>query len=151
MEGLTPFPAMFSRDLLEVTQVEPMQEFETGGYHILPVPADHDPASSPLLYAIERDGKRLLYANDSGLFPEETVQALKTFGTFDLISFDCTGAVATEGWRKDHMSLKTNSELMERLSMEGIMDSHTIKIANHFSHNGLGTYDETVRQCGDLS
>ena len=146
LEQLRSTPVMLSKNLAEVTLAEPLREFFAGGYRILPLPANHDPASSPLIYAIERDGKRMLYAHDTGLFPEETVQALKTFGRFDLISFDCTGAVATEGWVDGHMSLKTNLIMVERLTREGIMDSGSIRVANHFSHNGLATYDETVKQ-----
>lgn len=71
---------MRSENRADVTLVLPMIEFHAGGYDILPLPADHDPASSPLLYAIKREGKKILYAHDTGLFPEETVQRLKSFG-----------------------------------------------------------------------
>lgn len=138
-------PVMLSRDLAEVTQIEPHKEFTAGGYRVLPLPADHAPETSPVIYALEREGKRMLYAHDTGVFPEETVQSLKSFGKFDLISFDCTGAAAPEDWRAHHMNLKTNLEMVERLTKEGIMDGSTIKVANHFSHNGLATYDEMVK------
>lgn len=137
---------MRSENRADVTLVLPMIEFHAGGYDILPLPADHDPASSPLLYAIKRDGKKILYAHDTGLFPEETVQRLKSFGKLDLISLDCTGALAMPAWREGHMSLLSNIEMVERLTKEGIVDESTIKILNHFSHNGLATYDEIVKQ-----
>ena len=49
-------------------------------------------------------------------------------------------------WREGHMSLLSNIEMVERLTKEGIVDESTIKILNHFSHNGLATYDKIVKQ-----
>lgn len=142
MAGMHKFPIMLEKDLARVSLVEPYKEFTAGGYRILPVRAQHDPLSSPVLYAIERDGKRLLYGNDSGYFYEDAIEALKGFGRFDLVSFDCTGALNPDNWRKDHMGFVTVRELADRLMREGIMDEKTIKVLNHFSHNGLANYDE---------
>ena len=70
---------------------------------------------------------------------------LKAFGTFDLVSLDCTGCLGIGwDWRDGHMSLKTNLEVMERLRREGTADEKTIFVTNHFSHNGGQTYDEMV-------
>ena len=70
---------------------------------------------------------------------------MKAFGTFDLVSLDCTGCLGIGwDWRAGHMSLKTNLEVMERLRREGTADEKTIFVTNHFSHNGGQTYDEMV-------
>lgn len=139
-------PIMRSENRADVTLVLPMMEFCAGSYDILPLPADHDPASSPLLYAIKRDGKKMLYAHDTGMFPEETVQKLKSFGKLDLLSMDCTGALVKPALRDGHMSLQTNIEMVERLTKEGIVDERTIKVLNHFSHLGLATYEDIKEQ-----
>ena len=146
LQGFQGAPDMVRHHRAEVTLVEPFREFTAGGYRILPLPANHDQKSTPLIYAIERDGKRLLYGHDSGYFFPETVEALKGFGKLDLISMDCTGAVATEGYGpKDcHMGLETNRQLLEWLTREGIVDEQTVRVVNHFSHNGCATHEELL-------
>ncbi len=131
----------------DVTLVHPGDEFMTseGTYRVLTLRANHTANTTPVFYAIERGGKRLLYAHDTGVFPEEDYALLKAFGRFDLVSLDCTGCLGIGwDWRDGHMSLKTNLEVMERLKREGITDEKTVFVANHFSHNGGQTYDEMV-------
>lgn len=43
------------------------------GYSVTPLPADHNPASGPVIYLIGDGKSNLLYAHDTGYFPEETV------------------------------------------------------------------------------
>lgn len=138
------FPAMLNPDLAEVTEIEPFTEFSVGPYRVLSVKGQHDPTSSPLLYAIEQDGKRLLYAHDTGIFLEETIEALRKFGKFDMISLDCTGAVGAGDWVKDHMNLANCGKTMDRFRREGIADGQTICVLSHFSHNGWANYDELL-------
>lgn len=128
-----------------VSLAEEGREFTAaeGRYRVLPLAADHDPSSSPLIYAIERDGKRMLYAHDTGVFPEETFKGLRSFGRLDFISFDCTGCLGgSRDWRRGHMSLRTVKEVFERLCALGAADAATVKVVSHFSHNGGQTYDE---------
>ena len=130
----------------QVTLVRHGDEFRTaGGYRVLALRANHTKETTPLFYAVERDGKRLLYAHDTGVFPEEDYALLKAFGRFDLVSLDCTGCLGLDwDWRNGHMSLKTNLEVMERLRAEGIADEKTVFVAAHFSHNGGQTHAEMV-------
>ena len=114
-------------------------------YDVLALHANHSVDTSPLFYAISKNGKRLLYAHDTGLFYEDVYAQLKDFGQFDLISLDCTGCIGNDWeWRDGHMSLKTNLELLKRLLMENIIGEKTIVVINHFSHNGGQTYDEML-------
>lgn len=129
------------------TLVKPGEIFYTSEnkYKVLVLRANHPKETSPVFYAIERDGKRLLYAHDTGVFFEEVYGQLKDFGKFDLVSLDCTGCLGlTWDYRNGHMSLKTNLEVIGRLKKEGIADGNTIFVSNHFSHNGGQTYDEMV-------
>ena len=85
----------------------------------------------------------MLYAHDTGIFPEETFAGLAAFGKLDFISFDCTGCLGADGaWRYGHMSLQTVKEVFARLCAIGAADGDTVKVLSHFSHNGGQTYDE---------
>lgn len=134
---------------VSVTLVQPYKRFTVGGYEVLPLPANHDPATTPLIYAIQKDGKRLLYAHDTGLFEKGVYDALKDFGRLDLVSLDCTGAVA-KGWRDGHMCLETNAEVIDELKKLGVVDGRTVTVVNHFSHNGMGTHSEIEKAASKL-
>lgn len=126
-----------------VELIEAGKRFTVGRYAVLPLWANHDPRATPVVYSIAADGKRLLYAHDSGVFPEKTWEFLKEEGHFDFISLDCTGCLALGGdWVDGHMSFGTNLKTIERMKREGLADENTVVVINHFSHNGGQTYDE---------
>ena len=132
-----------------INLVTPYKRFSAGGYEVLPLPANHAPDTTPLIYAIQKDGKRLLYAHDTGLPDSGVYDALKDFGKLDLVSLDCTGAIA-KGWRNGHLCLETNKEVMDEMKARGIADENTIVVVNHFSHNGLGTHSEIEKAASKL-
>ncbi|MCM1136810.1 MAG: MBL fold metallo-hydrolase [Clostridium sp.] len=132
--------------------VEPGKGFlagEDGQYQVTPLWANHNEETTPVIYSIFCGGKRILYAHDTGYFPENTWEALAGQGRYDLISLDCTGGLCglhdlkclgnTMKWRDNHMNIQTNLEVMERMRREKMIDENTVIIANHLSHNaGLG-------------
>ena len=130
--------------------VELVEKFKTikfTHYEVIPLPASHDPMSSPFIYIIKdlNDGKVLLYGNDSGYFTYETMDyILKNIKHLDLVSLDCTGALQKKWGLNNgrHMSLDVNIMLFDELKEHGIIDDKTIKVSNHFSHNGGAVYDE---------
>lgn len=115
----------------------------SSGYDVMPMNADHDPHTSPLVFSIAKGGKRMLYAHDTGYFGDDTWALLGGEGRFDLVSLDCTGCVGYGGeWRRGHMTFGTVSEVVDRLKKMGAVDGNTTVVVNHFSHNGGQTYDE---------
>ncbi len=135
---------------LKVHKIVPFEAFDAGEHHIIPLQANHDPATSPVIYIIEKDGKSLLYANDTGIFPDSTWDYLKTYNKcFDLVSLDCT-AMALKNWRNGHMGLDTNKETYDRLLQMGLCNQKTAVYVNHFSHNGALTHEELVIEAAKL-
>ncbi|MDF2685539.1 MAG: hypothetical protein K0S55_720, partial [Clostridia bacterium] len=103
----------------------------------------HDLSCHPVIYIITDDKKTVLYANDTGYFPEETWDYLnKHKPYFDFVSLDCTCGI--EDCRYGHMGLNTNVEVKERLLNMSCADKSTIFCVNHFSHNGKAIYDELI-------
>ena len=107
----------------------------------MPLPARHGEHTTPVIYLIEKDGKKLLWAHDTGEFKEETFSALKEAGRIDYISLDCC-AVFKPDWRAHHLGIDTCFETLERLIKDGVIDGKTVKVFSHFSHNGNGTQKE---------
>lgn len=132
---------------LKANYLKPNQEYKIGEYTIVPLIANHDFTSTPYIYYIEKDGKKMVYGNDSGFFCDEAINILKKYGKLDFINLDCTGGLnKSEGiwWIDNHMCLESNILFKKKLEKEGIIDSHTKVVATHFSHNGHATHDELV-------
>ncbi len=137
----------------EVTLVEAGKRFEICGgqtYTVMPMPANHAESTTPLIYSIACGNKRMLYAHDTGLFPDAAWELLKGEGRFDLVSLDCTGCVSPDrDWVNGHMSLGTIKKVLARMKAEGTADERTTVVLNHFSHNGGLTYDEMSQAVKD--
>ena len=108
---------------------------------VLPLPANHDPAEKAMIFAIRRQGRQLLVANDSGWPADEVFDALRDW-RFDAVIADCTGGTFTNG--VNHMGGMVTVELRDRLKEQGSLAPECRFIANHFSHNGNCTYEEIV-------
>lgn len=155
-EKLTEKVAGIAGDnVINVMLVKAGRRFEFSGskgkYSVMPLSADHDPKASSVFYSVECGGKKLLYAHDTGYFPEETFELLKKEGHFDLLSLDCTGCLdVKDEWRCWHMGLPSCTRVVERLKSFGVVDDKTVIVLNHFSHNGGQTYDEVKAEADKL-
>ncbi len=131
---------------LEFHKIVPFEAFSVDDYRIIPLKANHQSESGPVIYIIEHGEKALLYANDTGYFPESTWEYLKNYGrTLNMVSLDCT-VMALTNWRNDHMGIDTNKEVYDRLTEIGLCNSDTVVFVNHFSHNGKLTHEELVEE-----
>ena len=113
------------------------------GYRVTPLAADH-PTKSPVLYIIEKDGKSILYATDTGYLPEKTWEYLASIDTvFDVVSYDATYLIR-EADNRYHMNLDGNTRMRERLIAMGRANEKTRHVLQHFSHKGLLAHDALV-------
>ncbi|MDR2524918.1 MAG: hypothetical protein LBC83_01810 [Oscillospiraceae bacterium] len=130
-------------EAIDLHVVTPFTPFAVDGFNVTGLKADHDAKTEPLFYMIEKDGKALLYANDTGYFPEETWEYLaSTKPRLDFVSLDCTGIV--ENYRQHHMGVQANYDTRERLQALRCTHESTQFCHHHFSHNGRLVYDEQV-------
>ena len=142
-------PHIAKENVLGLTEIEPFAPFEVEGYKVTAYVADHDKLSGAVFYSLEKDGKGLLYANDTGAFPASTWKYLeenKPF--FNVVSLDCCNGVLT--YKSSHMGLNGCSEVKEKLIEIGCADENTVFILHHFSHNCRVTYDEIVPLAKEL-
>jgi len=144
----TLYTGEFTQVLVEqgrliVNEITPFVPFEVDGYKITALKADHS-TKEPVIYMIEKDNKAMLYAHDTGLFPDETYEYLRDIDTvFDFVSYDCTN-VLLEWDNRGHMGLTGNVIVRDELLKMGRVNEKTKHIVNHFSHNGLAGYDDFV-------
>jgi phosphoribosyl 1,2-cyclic phosphate phosphodiesterase len=130
-----------TREGIVLHEINHGDTFTAGEFNVTALPALHNRREKCLIYLIEHSGKRVLYGNDTGFFPEETWQMLAG-KKLDIISLDCTNCDKKEG--TNHMGLPDIREVEARLRAEGCWFENTKIIVHHFSHNGGVGYDEMV-------
>ena len=124
---------------ISINRIIPYNPIQLGGYTVTALPARHmdDPSEEPFIYIIQSGDASLLYAHDTGYFFEEVlayIEKEKLF--FDCISFDCTNVSLPSSDKGGHMGIYNILRLNKHLEEIGASSEKTLKIINHFSHNG---------------
>lgn len=117
------------------------------GWEIIAVPADHDKREECLVYICKKDGKTVFYGHDTGVALSEAAWALLALERFDLISLDATMGKKSSACY--HMGLPDVERFIARLTEMGCVDDKTVKVINHFSHNGEMTHDQLAAWAAD--
>lgn len=127
-----------AEDFLEFHVLVPFEHCTTvDGYRVTALAADHNPPEQSLLYLIEKGEKSILYAHDTGIFPEHTWEYLRG-KHLDCVSLDCTGL--ERGWRQGHMGFAAVDETVGRLKKQSCVTLETTVILSHFAHYGAYTH-----------
>lgn len=138
--------AAFPGDLkgLNLDLQEPLEALKlvttAAGDTIMPLPADHVKGALTLRIT-RKDGKTVFYGHDSGLYPEETLNALAEGPKLDLVIFDCTYG-GQESKNRGHMGVDGVIQMAEELKRRGAATPTTKFVATHFSHNGGLMHEE---------
>ncbi len=123
---------------MKFTVLAPYESVSVGDYRVTALPARHMPEAqgAAFNYIIEREGKTLYYAHDTGLPFDEVFDFIeKSKFRFDLVSMDCTcGDIPTRDEAK-HMGVENNRRMVERLRAICVITPETVLVINHFSHN----------------
>lgn len=114
----------------QVTAVvaQPGEEQVLAGYRIRVVKAEH-PDDAVLYDVTTPDGGRLLYATDTGVLPEETVDALRD-RAFDLVLLELTGTPIPS-----HLTLEEWPSQVSLLRDVGAVAAQTRVVAIHVGHH----------------
>ena len=149
--GLKPLTVLAPAAVLEQARFDPSvtavlaapgDRHELCGYVIEVVAAEHP--GGAVLYAVTGpDGGRLLYATDTGVLPQETVDALAG-GAFDLVLLELAGRPIPS-----HLTLDTWPEQVDRLREVGAVTSGTRVLAVHVGHDNPPP-DELDRRLAEL-
>lgn len=125
--------------------VRAFEEVAFGDWRAFAFPAHHS-SREPLLWLVEKDGKRVLHLTDTGRIPDESMNFLKLLSKHvDLITLDCTFLWENSDPNARHMNLKEAAHTVERLTRAGICDERTVKVITHFSHNSAPSVEALER------
>lgn len=126
------------------SRVVPFQKIEIGKYQITALPAIHK-TTEPLIFAIKKDEKTMLYCHDSDVLDENTFRYLADqHFVFDLVSMDCTEGNKHIDYR-GHMNFERNRFMRDMLRNHGLSKKDTVFVLGHISHNGLVSHCEAER------
>lgn len=132
-------------DAVILHEIKPFDKLAFGDYRVLALPACHS-SRDPMLFSIEKGGKRVLHLHDSGPIPGPAWEALREEGGhFDLIDFDCTFLFHETYAGARHMGLDENMRTLQALVRLGLADERTKKVVTHFSHNSAPTEEALAR------
>ena len=121
------------------------EEIAFDDWRVYSMPAQHS-SKDPLLYLIERNGKRYLHLCDTGRIPDDSMEFLKALKKrADVISCDCTFLWEEAAPDARHMGLKEAARTAERLRRAGVMDDGTQFVITHFSHNSRPSQEAVER------
>lgn len=125
---------------MEVNQSRSFETFTHMQYSITPISANHTDSEQAHNLLIEREGKCLLYATDTGVWKEDTWEYLRSRHV-GLLVMECT-----EGFRgtdySGHLDIIEFLHVRDRLAAQGTIDQSCKIVTTHHSHNGDATYAE---------
>lgn len=126
---------------LAIHMIQPFQQFSAGPYQILSVAANHDPSITAMLYVIERAGRVLFYATDTGEMGEQTWAALKAYGRqFHVVALDHTFGMA--GRSNGHLNSEQFLEQVERMRHDKLLAPEARIFAHHLAHHSNPDHPE---------
>ncbi len=126
---------------LSFLRAKPFEPFALGGYTITAVRANHKPSEEALNYVVERGGRKLLYAHDTGEFLPETLDSLAGLG-LDFVSMDLTSGLKDTG--DHHMGLVNCRRMRELLVASGAARPGAVFALSHVSHNSHVSHRQLV-------
>ena len=117
------------------------------GYRILCLRANHGAPGFCTNYLLEKDGKRLLYAVDSGGYDEGMMARLRR-EKLDMLVMEGTGGDRDLGTR--HMNTSRNIEARRALIGAGIIREDTPVVITHMSPHWTAPHDEYAPRLEEL-
>ena len=125
---------------MEIVETRSFQCFRHGDYAFTPIHANHEDDEDAHNLIVQKAGRSLLYATDTGVWREDTWEFLKDC-RLDLLVIECTeGLRCTE--YEGHLDIEACLQVIERLRAQGTLDTSAKIVTTHHSHNGDATHEQ---------
>ena len=146
-ENIDIFSKTWQKDLnISLCPLEHGQTTEIDDYFITAIESLHSVSQGSVLFLIEREGKKILYATDTVELSDKALEALSG-QNIDCVVLDHTyGNVENSD---GHLNEKKFKEQLLRLKEVGAIRDTTAVYATHISHEGCAYHEEMERQAGD--
>ena len=127
---------------IEIFESKSFDGFGHGPYNVMPIKATHIEDEDCHNLIIEKDGKVLLYATDTGIWPSVTFEFLKNY-RLDLLIIECTDGF-NESVYNGHLNIQAVIKVVNILRSEGILDENSRVVTTHHGHHGDATHQDLV-------
>lgn len=128
----------------EYKEITPFEKIEEEGYIITPLLAKHMPKETCFIYLMERDGKSVLYATDTAVFPKETFEYLKN-NVKNINAVILDGTYGNLDMHEGHMNFQDDVFVKEQLIKDGVANGNTEFFITHIFH-GAAKDTETLEK-----
>ena len=133
-----------------VLDAAPFKTMTIQGYEVTPLPANHVKNIQCVLYLIEKDGKAVFWAHDTGLLPDDTKEYFRKRRVhLDAISLECT-LKRGDPITPVHMDILQCRETADLLRSYGCIDNSTGIILSHFGHLVERTHQELIEEAAEF-
>jgi len=119
-------------------EAEPFTPIDAQQFSFTPIIASHKPDELCFNYVVSSQDRTILYACDTGWYPDETWAFLETL-RLDCVIAECTNGPVPGGVY--HLDFEYLYRMKQRLEAAGAFDGGVF-VATHFSHNINLTHDE---------
>lgn len=133
----------YDKGLLRLHPVKTNIPFEAGGYRIIAVDTTHriSKQETGINYLFEKNGRKLLYACDTGFYPPETLRTLNGCKVDSLV-LEATWGSLTDRSAESHLNCKAFVQMLDILLDEAIIRNDTHIFATHINHKHDFTHDD---------
>jgi len=121
---------------------QPGDVWTRGRYTIVAFGASHG-TEGPLFYAINDGHRRVLYSTDTGLYTDQTWEAIKSY-TYDVVVMDETMGTVSTSARSMHMGIDAVVGYREAFEHEGLLRPGARFFAHHMAHGANPCHEELV-------
>ena len=123
------------KGLARLHPVKTYEPFEVDGYKIMAVETTHrvSERETAINYLFEKDGKKLLYACDTGIYPARSVEALRG-ARIDTLVMESTWGSRTDTSTASHLNCVAFLEMLEVFRENEIIRPDTAIYATHINH-----------------
>ena len=135
--------AQHMRDHIRFHTVCAGQSFRAGEYTVTAVNTTHKVSDyeNAVNYLFEdADGHKLIYACDTGYYPEETLEVLRG-AKADVLIMDATFGSNREANTASHLNAWAFADMLRILAENGTIRYDTLIIANHINHKHTFTHE----------
>lgn len=128
---------------LDIVETHSFESFVHGAHRITPVHATHLEDEDCHNLIVERGDKRLLYATDTGVWPEETFEYLQGV-QLDLLVIECTDGFCPSNY-PGHLDIKKCVMVINRLRAQGTLAADAPVFTTHHSIRGKARHCDLER------
>ena len=121
---------------ISFNEIKSFSVFETCGYRVIAIPAEHTKTEDALLYYVERGGRGYLHLHDTGNVSDEAIDFLAKNGArAQAAAYDCTFGGLRGNFTARHMGVEDVAVIRDKLLSAGVIGDSSKNIITHFSHN----------------